>query len=251
METILSHFDISKLTSNEKLIYDYFVNNIYSLPRMTLSEICSNIYVSNATVVRFCQKLGFKGYNEFKFALRNSLKDSVDHDSIWKIIPHQISVLKDFRENIKPNDIQLIADYIIKYKPLYIYGRNISSIPAQYLHSVILSLDIPCILIDWIDSLNSLSSSIHEDSLMILFTNYGREDDYVSIIENCYSRNAKIIWISSEDVNDNLKQKIDLFINANETKFIDGDNFSKMTTLLIVQFIIEYLIESKKVKQTE
>ena len=54
------------LTDTEKELLDYFKINLPSCAFMSLKDLTSKLYISNATVVRFCQKLGLKGYNEFK-----------------------------------------------------------------------------------------------------------------------------------------------------------------------------------------
>lgn len=73
MKSFLNTVDVNNLTSSEQIIYQYFKDNLHSIIYLSLSDICKELYVSNATVIRFCQKIGFKGFNELKFQLKNEL----------------------------------------------------------------------------------------------------------------------------------------------------------------------------------
>lgn len=153
MKTFLNQIDSSKFTENDKLILDYFIQHKNHLPYLSLSDICKDLYLSNATIVRFCQKLGFKGFNELKFTLRNELISSSDFSNSWQILQRRTAVLKDFIDNIDSSKIKNICSQILQSESLYIYGRNMSSLPANYLYSMFNSMDIPCIYINWIDFL--------------------------------------------------------------------------------------------------
>ena len=204
MKTFLNQIDSSKFTENDKLILDYFIQHKNHLPYLSLSDICKDLYLSNATIVRFCQKLGFKGFNELKFTLRNELNSSSDFSNFWQILQRRTAVLKDFIDNIDSAKIKNICSQILQSESLYIYGRNMSSLPANYLYSMFNSMDIPCIYINWIDFLRALSKSLPENATLIIFTNYGETSVYQSIIDSCHKRHANIIWISSSDIDPSL-----------------------------------------------
>lgn len=57
MKTFLNQIDSSNFTENDKMILDYFIQHKNHLPYLSLSDICKDLYLSNATIVRFCQKL--------------------------------------------------------------------------------------------------------------------------------------------------------------------------------------------------
>ena len=63
------------LTPTESEILDWFENHFPQCLYMNLEEMSDQLYTSSATIVRFCQKLGFKGFNEFKYQLRQQLKE--------------------------------------------------------------------------------------------------------------------------------------------------------------------------------
>lgn len=241
MKTFLNQIDSSNFSENDKLILDYFITHKNHLPYLSLSDICKDLYLSNATIVRFCQKLGFKGFNELKFTLRHELNSSSDFSNSWQILQRRTAILKDFIDNIDSSKIKNICSLILGSESLYIYGRNMSSLPAKYLDSMLNSMDIPCIYIDWIDFLRAFSKSLPENATLILFTNYGEKSTYQSIIDSCHQSHANIIWISSSQIDPSMITGSDTYIWTQELPLEHVHLRTKMTSFLVVQLIVEYL----------
>ncbi len=246
MKTFLNQIDSSNFSENDKLILDYFIQNKNQLPYLSLNDICKNLYLSNATIVRFCQKLGFKGFNELKFTLRNELHSSLDFSNAWQILQRRTAVYKDFIDNIDSSKIQNICSQILESDSLYIYGRNMSSLPANYLYSMLNSMDIPCIYIDWIDFLRALSKSLPDNATLIIFTNYGEPSVYQKIIDSCHQNHANIIWISSSEIDPSMVLPSDTYIWTQELPLEHIHLRTKMTSFLVIQIIVEYLRHNMK-----
>ena len=241
MKSFLNTVDVNNLTSSEQIIYQYFKDNLHSIIYLSLSDICKELYVSNATVIRFCQKIGFKGFNELKFQLKNELNLTNKSTNAWDTIPHRASILKDFIDDINDKIIEQICSEIKNHKSIYIYGRNMSSLPAKYLQSMLNTMDIPCIYIDWIDFLSALSKSFPDNAVLFIVTNYGDKSIYAPIVKQCHERHVKIIWISSTDLDPSLLNSNDIYISTHEVELESPPLLTKLTSFLLVQFIIEYL----------
>lgn len=116
-----------------------------------------------------------------------------------------------------------------------------SSLPAKYLQSMLNTMDIPCIYIDWIDFLSALSKSFPDNAVLFIFTNYGDKSIYAPIVKQCHERHVKIIWISSTDLDSSLLNSNDIYISTHEVELESPPLLTKLTSFLLVQFIIEYL----------
>lgn len=53
-------------SDSERTIADYLLRQSRLLPSMTTRQLAKKTYTSSAAIVRFCQKLGFGGYTEFR-----------------------------------------------------------------------------------------------------------------------------------------------------------------------------------------
>ena len=62
--------DILKKKKNfsniECALADYFLDNPHELEKRSARDIAKALYVSASAITRFCQKIGYDGYNEFK-----------------------------------------------------------------------------------------------------------------------------------------------------------------------------------------
>ena len=61
-----------QLTGAEKKVADYAVAHQQKTQYMSISELAEEAGVAEATISRFCRRLGYKGYNAFKLAVANS-----------------------------------------------------------------------------------------------------------------------------------------------------------------------------------
>lgn len=60
------------LTASEKKAADYVMAHQRETQYMSISELADASCVAEATISRFCRRLGYKGYNAFKLALANN-----------------------------------------------------------------------------------------------------------------------------------------------------------------------------------
>lgn len=67
-------------TASEKKLADYILSVQEKTSRMAISELAQACGVADATVSRFCRRLGYRGYPDFKIAIanasQNQLKDN-------------------------------------------------------------------------------------------------------------------------------------------------------------------------------
>lgn len=251
MTSFFSQFHSTEYTETEQFILSYFNQHIDTLPYMSLNDICHELYISNASIVRFCQKLGFNGFNELKYKLKNELHVSSDIHSPGKMLQHRISVFKDFIDIVDDIKIQNICSIILNSEFLYIYGRNMSSIPAKYLYSMLNIMDIPCIFIDWIDFLSALSTTLPDNATLIIYTNYGESTVYQPILNRCHQKNIRIVWISSSELSPELIHKDDIYIWTQEPHLKYIPLRTKMTSFIFTQIILEYIQELSEMPKTD
>lgn len=75
-------------TKTEQQIAQFIIENTREVVNMNIEYFSSLNYVSNSTVVRFCQKIGFKGFSDFRIKLATELNDFlIDDKRIEESIP--------------------------------------------------------------------------------------------------------------------------------------------------------------------
>jgi RpiR family glv operon transcriptional regulator len=68
LEAIVSrHF--TNFTESDQQIYDYLLQNSAKVQSMTINDLAKQSFTSKSSVLRFTQKLGFKGFSDFKYSI--------------------------------------------------------------------------------------------------------------------------------------------------------------------------------------
>lgn len=80
----------ARLTRVEKKVADYILENSESLYFLTAKDIAQQLDVSDASVIRLCRSLGYKGYKDLQESMRGELSQALRQDR-YIIPPEQIS----------------------------------------------------------------------------------------------------------------------------------------------------------------
>ena len=75
MRTIQIKF--SRLSKGQKLIAEYILNHYDKAAFMTAAKLGTSVGVSESTVVRFANELGFSGYPKLQKALQELIKNKL------------------------------------------------------------------------------------------------------------------------------------------------------------------------------
>jgi DNA-binding MurR/RpiR family transcriptional regulator len=107
-----------RLTPSFKRLGEYLLDNYFDAAFMTASQLASQLDIDPATVVRFSQRLGYRGYPELladvRTAVRNELEEvyktnvqeGTAHDVMLKIIDAERNNLDDMETKLKPEDLE-------------------------------------------------------------------------------------------------------------------------------------------------
>lgn len=188
-----------RLTETEADVLTWLEENSSVAAHMNLSELCAQLYTSNATIVRFCQKLGLSGFNDFKYQLREELRQS--RTPVFSADAYIDRSMARFQDTIAVLDIrklEQIVDLLTSGRPLYIYGTNLSALPARYLQIVLNSLDYPSILIEWENLLSGLVQNMDDDAVLLVISARGRADYYLQAFQMARVRRITTILLTGE-----------------------------------------------------
>ena len=132
-----------KLTQREKKIVDFLRENGDSFLNDTITEFSEKAGVSDATMVRFCKHLGYRGYQDFKMHVAREMipKDNQynpvlgqgdDSSSICsKIFNNEMSVLSRTLLETDIKVLEKIADRLRNAEKIMIFGTGGSMNVAQ------------------------------------------------------------------------------------------------------------------------
>ena len=85
-------------TKKEMIIYDLLHNDLEIILRSSATDLSKDYHVSQATITRFCQKLGYDGFNEFKFDVfryqKQGVTSTLKENNSLDLYIHLINIIK-------------------------------------------------------------------------------------------------------------------------------------------------------------
>ena len=137
----------SRLSKGQKLIAEYILKNYDRAAFMTAAKLGVSVGVSESTVVRFANELGFSGYPKLQKALQELIKNKLTTVQRLELSNDYVSegyalkgVLKADMENIRAtlekinyNTFEEVVNKIFEAKRIYIIGLRSSTALAEFL----------------------------------------------------------------------------------------------------------------------
>ena len=134
------------LTTAEKKAADYVLSHQRKAQDMSITELAAASGVAEATVSRFCRRLGCKGYNAFRLAIANSIAqrpqqsnplsgEVLDDDSFSdvckKLYTANVSAMTQTLELVRPEEYIRAADLLEQANRVLCMGQGGSMIIAM------------------------------------------------------------------------------------------------------------------------
>lgn len=199
-----------QLTSAEKKVADYAVIHQQQTQFMSISELAEEAGVAEATISRFCKRLGYKGYSAFKLAIANATAGRMDRgdaemgeaeaDSVESmcraVYRGDADALVQTMELIQPEAVRRAVDMIVSAGRVLCMGQGGSMILSQecaHLFSTIQLNFIPVM-----DShLQAIAASqLTPSDLVIYFSYSGSTKELMKNLEIIRDRKARVILIT-------------------------------------------------------
>ncbi|WP_085506215.1 MurR/RpiR family transcriptional regulator [Thalassobacillus devorans] len=132
-----------QFSEKEKQIADYIISNPEKIVHSSINQVADDLKVADATVFRFCKRLGFKGYQALKIALASELvspikdiheeiiEDDTEMDIMKKVFQANINAIEYTREIQNENNFTKVLDIILNAKQIHFYGNGGSGVAAQ------------------------------------------------------------------------------------------------------------------------
>jgi len=136
-----------RLSKGQKLIAEYILKNYDKAAFMTAAKLGVSVGVSESTVVRFTNELGFSGYPKLQKALQELIKNKLttvqrlelrndyfsDGDALKGVLKADMENIRATLEKINQNTFEDVVKSIFEAKRIYIIGLRSSTAIAEFL----------------------------------------------------------------------------------------------------------------------
>ncbi|MBR7110314.1 MAG: MurR/RpiR family transcriptional regulator [Clostridia bacterium] len=240
-------------SKSEKKIADFVMENPNAILPMYITELAERSGSSEATIVRFCRKLGFDGYQQFKLALAKSAdvrpvsenitaSDSA-YDILSKVCEDIYCSLEKTKQTIDENALQICCDKLLSAEKILIFGLgNSASVALDACHKMFrLGLNA----VAYTDNHMQAIASAHTNnkSVVIGISHSGHSRDIVQAMQTAKNRGATTISLTSEKKSPIVKSSdVVLYTVSDETNYRILGLSSRIAQLTIIDTIYSYLV---------
>lgn len=227
-----------KLSKGQKRIADYILENYNKVAFMTASSLGEIVGVSESTVVRFANALGYDGYPKLQKGLQESIKTKlttvqrfelskdieIGENYVKKVMTSDMDNIRKTIDVLNEDHIQDICDVIHGARKVFILGMRSSSVLSNYLGYYLNFIrdDVHIISIGVHDVFDYLVNLNADDVLItISFPRYSKRT--FDIVKFAKDRGAKLIGITDSELSP-LSPLVEycLYAKYNMNTFIDS-----------------------------
>ncbi|MDQ0429292.1 DNA-binding MurR/RpiR family transcriptional regulator [Planomicrobium stackebrandtii] len=196
-------------SEKEKKIADYVLNDPKNIIHLTINQIADELGLAESTVFRFCQRIGFKGFQAFKISLAAEvvapLKDIHEKieegDSIStvteKVFRSNIKTLEDTLQIVDAEAMAQATEKLMAARKIDFYGNGGSAMVAMdgYHKFVRLGLQVSMNL----DSHMQLmaASQLQSDDVAIVISHSGTTTDVLDVLRVLKEKGVTIISVTN------------------------------------------------------
>ena len=191
---------IKNLSQSELYILHYVYDHPDEVIDMSIQELAKAVAFSSATILRFCKKLNFSGFAEFKFALKQQNKEIANLKKPISSMDSITSLYDDIESTsllIKERYLKEIIDLIDSNKRIHLYGEGISRIPVDYLEKLLFSIGRQNVYKYKSSRLAAhIASNANEDDILIAISTSGNYPTTVKIVKLFPVKLYMSFWLS-------------------------------------------------------
>ena len=250
----------SQLSQSGRLVADWIVENAAKAAYMTSQEVAQEAQVSQSTIVKFTQRLGFKGYSEFKLALsedigrKQAIASTPLHSGIFaddplaviaqKLIKAKTDAMIQTTNALSFDACNQAAQWLSDARTVQIVGIGGSALTAKDLGYKLLKLGITALTEQDSHVQIAVARTLTEKDVQIAISFSGERKEILVAAEAAKEQGAKVIALSSPNKS-KLRHIADITFDtiADEVENRSSAIASRSAQNVITDLLFIYLVQ--------
>ncbi|SER14578.1 MurR/RpiR family transcriptional regulator [Piscibacillus halophilus] len=249
---------MSQFSEKERQIATYILRNPQLIIHTTINQVADDLGIAEATVFRFCRRLGFKGYQALKIALAAEVVAPIEdiHEEISeedttlevteKVFQSNIQAIERTKEIQNEKTIDTIIDHLIRSNGVYFFGNGGSGVVAQDAQHKFLRLGVNAHA--YCDTHLQLmaTSQLTSHNIAFFISHTGANIDILEVVEMAKERGVFTVAITNF-AKSPLSEAVDvsLYTVSEETEYRTEALASRIAELSIIDALyVNYHIKT-------
>lgn len=247
VKSLISEHYSSYSKSERKLANHILDDDVDSIVFTTITELSNELHIGEATIVRFCKKIGFNGFQDFKLMLALEKEKGVTNQkegAMHHLRDKIVNVLDNSINRIQDQLIKQVSEVIHEASDIYIIGVGASGYIAEIFEDRLMRIGVASKAIkEGHRQLSQLGIAKKED-LVIAISLTGITEDIYLAVEEAKKRECRVIAMTNHK-DSPIAQIADyvLLTAGYESPLSGGDFFTIVSQLFILTLICEAYTE--------
>ncbi|MCI8375385.1 MAG: MurR/RpiR family transcriptional regulator [Lachnospiraceae bacterium] len=235
------------LTKTEKSIANFILQDqTYSIINMTLLELSKRLQLGEASIIRFCRKMGFRGFQDLKLsmAIENAQEEDtkeageIDNNEIME---NMVRVIQNTNTGIDREGIQQAIELMDDSENVLFYGVGSSGFTAEIAETRLLRVGKRCKAIKESHLQTIQSAIMGAQDVVIGISISGTTNDLYQALKIAKNNGSKMIAITNHK-NSPIAELADcvLLTNAPENPVTGGTFTSVVAQLYVLDLLFTY-----------
>lgn len=240
-----------KFTTVEKSIADFFIQNQEKID-LSSKAMADRLYVSEASLSRFAQKCGYRGYREFIYQYQATFVEK--HESITgntrMILNAYQELLNKAYSLVDEAQIARIGQYLSSVHRVLVCGRGSSGHAAAEMELRFMRIGVDIDSLQDSDLMRMQAVFQDKHSLVFGISISGETEEVLYLLHESYKRGAKTVLITAKNADEFHEFCTEVVIMPSLQYLNHGNVISpQFPILLMLDIIYSYYAEQDKNKK--
>lgn len=250
--TLMSRIDrmSNQFTKTDWKIVQYIKKNTQDFLDQSAQELAKAIGTSDASIIRFSQKVGFSGLNELKYTMQRELHQTpVSRHSDYSSLLHDYQMLLDTTfSSTNPNVIDKVRLMMKKAERIFIVGLELNRYVADITAHKFVTLGLNIQAVTNYDTLKLYQPLAKKGDLFFTITLSGNHKMLSSILEQVHKQGSQIILVSNYEKSLCSAQAEEILL-VPKTDLLKNSN--TISREILVLFLLDMLFHNFLTEDTE
>lgn len=233
-------------TKTERIVIDKLEGiDFNEIIYMSITELAMRLEVAEATILRFCKKLDYKGFQDFKLALSKDLASEMatSHRDNNFLLDKILAGLDFTSKNLKDEVFIEAAKKILSAKKICIFGVGNSEVAVHFFGLELLKLGISAFTSSDSHLQNIFASNMKEEDLAILVSVSGGTLDVLDLATLCKNQGVPILVVTNYERSPLAKYADYLFVSSKkEASYEGGSSASIISQIYIFDLLYQAIL---------
>jgi DNA-binding MurR/RpiR family transcriptional regulator len=203
------------MSAIERRIADFILENAHLLRDYSSQQLANSLGISQSSVVKFSQKLGFKGYPDLKVSVSEAVARENGNGETRAVAPRtnpQAALASDLwrgktlaEEETRlintPDKVAEIARAIDGADKVFVLGVGEDGVPARAFAVKLAQLGVPVVCHTDPILMSSMLAIAGKSDVLILFSEHGRQPALCQAERQFHERRGKVVSVTRHSAN--------------------------------------------------